>query len=122
MFGVRSTTRANLPSRYAFSLVSAPLPKAASASAPCASRRRISRSAMKSSATSQLTGASRPASVRIIGAVSRPGWSSRSPEVNPLMHICPRFTGKVGSGRTVMSGRSGDGESALVTVVTDMPH
>jgi len=50
MFGEPSTTRTNLPSRYVFSLVSAPLPNAARDDGPWALRSATSFSVMKSSA------------------------------------------------------------------------
>ena len=81
-------------------MVSAPLPNAASASGPCAARIASSRSAMKSSAASQLAGAKRPSDPRRSGVVTRSAWSSRSAEVNPLVHIWPRLTGNASSGRT----------------------
>jgi hypothetical protein len=116
MCGVRSATRANLPSRYAFSLVSAPLPNAASDSAPWRSRNATSVSATTSSAASQLTGASAPSAVRISGLVSRAGCVMSEADVKPLMHICPRLTGKSGSAWTVSSCGAA---SAIDTVI---PH
>jgi hypothetical protein len=72
-FGDRSTTRTNLPNKYAFSLVRAPLPKAARADDPWSARRDKIRSATKSSAVSQSTAARRPSRCRSIGLRIRAG-------------------------------------------------
>jgi hypothetical protein len=85
MFGVRSATRANLPSWYAFSLVSPPPPKTAAASRPYARWIRRISVAIRSSAASQETGSNGASRrVRIRGTVSRSGVSSRSPAVHPF--------------------------------------
>lgn len=95
-----STTRANFPSVYAFSLVSPPPPNTPHASGPCSVRVRDSSSAIRSSASSQPAGSSTPA-LRIRGEVSRTPGESSAGAVRPLPHRAPRFTGK--SGRSVTS-------------------
>ena len=105
-----------MPRRYAFSFVSAPLPKAATVAGPWAFASDAIRSAMKSYAVFQATGASVPSAFRSMGFWTRSGWSRSAAEVNPLMHIWPRFTGKSSSARTWTSRRSAP------DVVTAMPH
>src|SRR4051812_15987055 len=123
MWGERSATRTNLPSRYAFSLVSAPLPKAANASGPYAARKASRRSATKSRAASHDAGTRWPERLRTRGASRRAGWSSKAAEVNPLMHIWPRLTGNSGSGRTSGVGATpACAPGRPVVVVTVIPH
>ena len=88
---MRSATRANLPSRYAFSLVKPPPPNTPTASRPCA----ICISRIVVSAASQLTGSSgAPFAARISGVVSRSGTASSSADVHPLRHSPPLLVGK----------------------------
>src|SRR6516162_5399705 len=114
MFAEPTATRANLPSRYAFSFVSAPDPKTPTASGPCRSFVVRIASATASSAASQPAGFnSRPH--RTSGVVSRPGWRSSVVEVQPLMQSCPLLTGKCGSPCTAAG-------ASAVPSPTSMPH
>jgi hypothetical protein len=95
MADVRSAMRANLPSEYAFSLVSPPPPNTPTASRPCLRCVERIASAMRSSASSHDTGrngSSRES--RASGVVSRAGEVSSSADVQPFWHMPPRLVGK----------------------------
>src|SRR5579875_681262 len=95
MLEVRSATRANFPSQYAFSLVRPPPPKTAAASAPWAACARRNAAVIRSSAASQPTGSSGPSlRSRISGVVRRSPGASNSAAVQPFWHRPPRLTGK----------------------------
>ena len=124
MLAVPSTTRANLPSRYAFSLVSPPPPNTPTASAPCSARVRASPAATRSSASGQLAERSGPPGrSRSSGPVSRAARASSAGAVRPLPHSAPRFTGKSGRSSTSTGSpapsapsapaRSGPGDSRM---------
>src|SRR5215470_5717884 len=93
MLDVPSATRANLPRRYAFSFVSAPPPKTPTASCPCRAWISLKRCAIKSRASSQLEGSSRPPELRTSGVRSRSGCPSGSAADQPLTQSAPLFTG-----------------------------
>ena len=106
----RSATRANLPSAYAFSLVSPPPPKTPDAVRSVAAagrdgcRRRPGRAPRPR--TAGRSGLVRsPGTVRTSGVSSRSRWSSRSAAVQPLEHRPPRLVGKSSCGCSV-AGRS----------------
>lgn len=97
MLDVPSATRANLPSRYDFSLVRDPPPNTPTESAPykfCARRNSLT---ILLKTASQLAGASVPSPPRISGASSLSGCFSVDAAVQPLMHSAPLFTGNVSS-------------------------
>jgi hypothetical protein len=128
MFGVRSTVRANLPSAYAFSLVSPPPPKIAMPSGPCSAWIARTRSATRSSASSHDAGASSPSAPRTSGVVSRSGTPSTVALVQPFWHSPPRLVGN--SRGVTVTGRAArpSGAAAVVTDdgapagVRSMPH
>src|SRR5260370_12172927 len=114
---VPRATRANLPNRYAFSLVRPPPPKHPTLSGPYRAVLAARPVATTSSASSQLAGRrglSRcPGTVRMYGWRSRSGWSSSSAAVQPFEHKPPRLVGESGSGTTA-------GRPAELSI--EMPH
>src|SRR5918998_5849822 len=114
---VRSTTRANLPNAYAFSLVSPPPPKQPTASAPYSLWARLIEATVRSNASFQEAGRNSllrsPGTERTSGVSSRCGWSSRLAAVQPLEHRPPRLVGNSAWGSRV-AGRS--------PATIEMPH
>src|SRR5262249_16673081 len=100
MFRVPSARRANLPSKYDFSLVSDPPPSTPTACLPNFACTSLIALTMRSYASSQDTGRCRPAALRANGCSNRSGWLSPSAKVQPLIHNEPRLQEKNSFGPT----------------------
>jgi hypothetical protein len=98
MFAVRSATRANLPMRYAFSLVSEAPVSTAKASLPCADWMRFISAATRSSAASQPISRKPCPSILSSGASSRSGCAFCMYRFTPLGQSLPLLKGKSSHG------------------------